>query len=136
MFILYKSLLKRMIGYPKNLLNSIRNLISQRSKSLCTSTDQVILEKINRVGCITLNRPKQMNTLTIEMFKSIHPKIIEWGNDGNVSMILIRGAGKDTFSAGGDIKSIQNFASGNMQNSASDYFKAGNYYYYNYDYYK
>jgi enoyl-CoA hydratase/carnithine racemase len=112
-----------MLLYKQNVTNSMRYWIVLRSKSLCTSTE-VILEKINRVGCITLNRPKQMNTLTIDTFKSIHPKIIEWENDQNILMILIRGVG-NAFCAGADVKSIRNFAVGDDKNAPLNFFKAG-----------
>jgi hypothetical protein len=35
--------------------------------SSISSTDEVLIKKVNNVGCITLNRPKQLNALTLTM---------------------------------------------------------------------
>ena len=37
--------------------------------------DEVIMEKINNKGVITLNRPKALNALNLSMIRTIYPKL-------------------------------------------------------------
>ncbi|HYC03257.1 MAG TPA: enoyl-CoA hydratase/isomerase family protein [Azospirillaceae bacterium] len=58
------------------------------------------------IGLITLNRPKALNALTLEMIRHIHPKLDQWAVDPGVKVVVIRGAGDRAFCAGGDIRAI------------------------------
>ncbi len=90
---------------------------------MSTSNNEVLLQKINKTGCITLNRPKQLNALNLSMVNSILPKLREWENDDSISMILIRGTGGTAFCAGGDIKTIRENVVKGDERAALDFFK-------------
>ena len=47
----------------------LTKLLTRMSSSSSISTDEVLFKKMNHVGCITLNRPKQLNALTLTMVK-------------------------------------------------------------------
>ncbi len=68
----------------------------------------VITEVRNRVGCITLNRPKALNALSLGMIRDITAILLEWREDPQVLAVAIRGVGKEgpfgAFCAGGDIR--------------------------------
>ncbi len=71
-------------------------------------TSYVTLERRGRVGCITLNRPKALNALSLEMIREITSALLAWREDGQVLAVAVRGTGKEgpfgSFCAGGDIR--------------------------------
>ncbi|MEM6413843.1 MAG: enoyl-CoA hydratase/isomerase family protein [Pseudomonadota bacterium] len=68
--------------------------------------DQILFERVGDWGIITLNRPKVLNALTIEMVSKFREKLIEWRDDSNVRGVLTKGAGDRAFCAGGDIRFV------------------------------
>lgn len=71
-----------------------------------SSAEDVILEKFGTKGVITLNRPKALNALNLSMIKKIYPKLKEWEEDPEMTMIIIKATGGKAFCAGGDILAI------------------------------
>jgi len=70
------------------------------------SDDDVLFEKVNGAGIITLNRPKALNALNLSMVNKIYPQIGEWEKDPSTTMIIMKGAGEKSFCAGGDIVDV------------------------------
>lgn len=72
------------------------------------SETHVIAEVLGRVGCITLNRPKALNALSLDMIRSITQALEAWREDDQVQAVAIRGVNKEgpfgSFCAGGDIR--------------------------------
>jgi len=68
----------------------------------------VIVETAGRVGLITLNRPKALNALSLEMIRALTATLLAWRDDPAVLAVAIRGMGKEgvfgAFCAGGDIR--------------------------------
>jgi enoyl-CoA hydratase len=68
----------------------------------------VIAELRGRVGCITLNRPKALNALSLDMIRSLTAALRRWADDPMVLAVVVRGTGKEgpfgAFCAGGDIR--------------------------------
>uniref|UniRef100_X1ZFR5 3-hydroxyisobutyryl-CoA hydrolase, mitochondrial n=1 Tax=Capitella teleta TaxID=283909 RepID=X1ZFR5_CAPTE len=71
-----------------------------------TAEDEVLMNKVGSKGVITLNRPKALNALNLNMIRLMYPQIKEWEADPHTSMILIKGAGDKAFCAGGDIRGV------------------------------
>jgi enoyl-CoA hydratase len=71
-----------------------------------TLTGEVVLETRGPLGLITLNRPKALNALTLDMIHRMHPQLDDWAADPAVRAVVIRGAGDRAFCAGGDVLSI------------------------------
>jgi len=67
---------------------------------------EVLLEIKNKVGVITLNRPKALNALNLNMIRQIYPVLQKWDVDPGVSLVLIKGTGDRAFCAGGDVRAI------------------------------
>jgi len=67
---------------------------------------EILLERRDGLGVVTLNRPKALNTLTLGMYRTLEPKLVEWGRDPSVRAIVVRGAGDRAFCAGGDVRAI------------------------------
>ncbi len=72
--------------------------------------DDIIIEELigknGAVGRIILNRPTALNALSENMCNIIHINLEKWGNDPNVKLVIIKGAGEKAFCAGGDIRQI------------------------------
>ncbi len=85
-----------------------------------TPETHVITEVRGRVGCITLNRPKALNALSLGMIRDITAALTDWRDDNHVLAVAIRGTGKEgpfgAFCAGGDIRFFHQAAlSGNPE---------------------
>lgn len=85
-----------------NLLKSYPALKSIQRFVGSETSNEVNFNKINKIGVITLNRPKQLNALTVNMTTTIRTKLIEFEQDQQVKAVVIRGDSR-SFSAGGDI---------------------------------
>jgi enoyl-CoA hydratase/carnithine racemase len=58
----------------------------------------------NRIGFINLNRPKALNSLSLDMIRSIMQTLLLWKDDANVHAVVIQSANEKGFCAGGDIR--------------------------------
>lgn len=68
------------------------------------------------VGMLTLNRPKALNALNLEMIRTLTPLLHEWNTRNvGVEMVLIKGEGDKAFCAGGDIRAITEVPGGEVQ---------------------
>lgn len=76
------------------------------------SDPDVILDVRDRLGVITLNRPRAINALTHDMVSTIHAALRDWEHDDRVQAVAIVGAGERGLCAGGDIVSIYHDAKG------------------------
>ncbi|AOW13638.1 3-hydroxyisobutyryl-CoA hydrolase [Hydrogenophaga crassostreae] len=76
--------------------------------TLSTTESFVLTEVRGRVGCITLNRPKALNALSLDMVRGLTTALIQWRDDAHVLAVVVRGVNKDgpfgSFCAGGDIR--------------------------------
>ena len=68
----------------------------------------VITEVRGRIGCITLNRPKALNALSLGMIREITAALLDWRDNPQMIAVAVRGMGRDgpfgSFCAGGDIR--------------------------------
>lgn len=58
------------------------------------------------LGVVTLNVPKTLNSLTLEMIRIMDAQLRLWADDARVVGILLRGSGERAFCAGGDIQAL------------------------------
>jgi 2-(1,2-epoxy-1,2-dihydrophenyl)acetyl-CoA isomerase len=56
-----------------------------------------------RVGRITLNRPAAMNAYTWAMTQELYRAVADYRDDDDLRVLILRGAGRRAFCAGGDI---------------------------------
>ena len=66
---------------------------------------EIKFEVKNSTGIITLNRPKALNALNLNMAIQFSDKLKEWESDNTIERVLLLGEGKH-FCAGGDVKSV------------------------------
>jgi enoyl-CoA hydratase/carnithine racemase len=71
---------------------------------------EILYEKKNGVVWITLNRPKKLNSVTVNMFKELQMAHEEAAQDPEVCAVVSTGAGEKAFCVGGDIDEFINAA--------------------------
>jgi enoyl-CoA hydratase/carnithine racemase len=75
-------------------------------KSDIQQEPEVGFEIVNRVGIVTLNRPRALNALSHEMIVRLTQVFEFCRNEDAVAAIVLRGAGEKAFCAGGDVRAI------------------------------
>ncbi len=60
----------------------------------------------HQLGIMTLNRPKSLNALSVEMCQLLSKQLEQWQTDSQIVAIVLRGAGEKAFCAGGDIRKL------------------------------
>lgn len=60
------------------------------------------------VGVATLNAPKALNALSLEMIDLLYPQLLEWQDNDKVVAVWLQGSGDKAFCAGGDIVQLYN----------------------------
>jgi enoyl-CoA hydratase len=65
--------------------------------------EHLLVEKTEGVAILTMNRPEQLNALNYRLSTELHDAVTRASEDDEVACIVITGAGKRAFSAGGDI---------------------------------
>lgn len=66
------------------------------------SFETILVEKKDRIGTITLNRPEKFNTFSAELARELNAGLRQLDDDEDVSVVVVKGAGR-TFSAGIDL---------------------------------
>ncbi|AWK87140.1 enoyl-CoA hydratase/isomerase family protein [Azospirillum thermophilum] len=67
---------------------------------------EILFERRGAIGLVTLNRPKALNALTLNMIRLFDPQLRAWNADPDVKAVVIQGAGEKAFCAGGDVVSL------------------------------
>ena len=68
----------------------------------------VLAERRGHLGILTLNRPRALNALSLEMIRAVTTQLLAWRDDPQIGAVLLRGANREgkapAFCAGGDIR--------------------------------
>ncbi len=73
------------------------------------SYDLILVERRERVGLVTLNRPKQLNALNPQLMQELAKALYEFDADDAVGCIVITGSEK-AFAAGADIGVMKDYS--------------------------
>jgi len=76
----------------------------------------ILIETVERVNWITINRPESLNSLNPEVLTEIGIAIEQADQDPEVAVIVLTGAGR-AFCAGVDLKSLQGLEGGDVGDS-------------------
>ena len=68
--------------------------------------DDILFERLGALAVVTLNRPRALNALTLDMIDRFEPQLAAWTEDAEVAAVLVRGSGERAFCAGGDVRAI------------------------------
>ncbi|MES3024560.1 MAG: enoyl-CoA hydratase/isomerase family protein [Pseudomonadota bacterium] len=64
----------------------------------------VLSSTAHRTGFIILDRPKALNSLSLEMVRALTEKLRAWRDDPEIDAVVIRSSSEKAFCAGGDIR--------------------------------
>jgi enoyl-CoA hydratase/carnithine racemase len=67
-------------------------------------TDHVQTRVANGTGIITLDRPKALNSLSLEMVRALTETLLAWRDDAGVDAVVITSSSEKALCAGGDIR--------------------------------
>lgn len=73
----------------------------------------------NKTGFITLDRPKALNSLSLDMIRAITTALQAWRKDDNVLAVVVRGSSDRAFCAGGDIRFFYDAGRSTPQNGSA-----------------
>src|SRR3546814_8581258 len=58
------------------------------------------------LGVVTLNRPKALNAVTLDMVHGLDEQLRQWADADEVLAVMIRSTSARAFAAGGDIRRL------------------------------
>ena len=73
-------------------------------------TENVLIRREGAAGCLSLNRPKAIHALTLDMVHAMTEALLGWRDDPEVKVVIIDHAEGRGFCAGGDIAFLRNSA--------------------------
>ena len=66
-----------------------RTCVSSRKSSVAAEAS-VLVRETDGVGFITLNRPKALNALSLDMIRLMTPQLKHWKEEGKVKAVVVR----------------------------------------------
>ena len=86
-------------------------------------TDQHVLAEVrNGTGHLVLNRPRQLNALTAQMYHDLKAALDAWKDDDAVRHVLVTSASDRAWCAGGDIRQVRDAVRGGQVGAATQVF--------------
>ena len=71
-----------------------------------STSDAVLFEKKNNIAYVTINRPEALNALNSSVNEGLYNAWLEIKNDPEILVAILTGAGGKAFSAGADLKQV------------------------------
>jgi enoyl-CoA hydratase len=84
--------------------------------------ETILVTRDDRVGTITLNRPKALNALNSQVMNEVVSAAAEFDSDPGIGAIIVTGSGEKAFAAGADIKEMADLSFADV--FSSDFFAA------------
>jgi enoyl-CoA hydratase/carnithine racemase len=72
-------------------------------------SDNILVSRDGFVGTITINRPEKLNAMTPEMAGALVAAVTEFNADDWIRCVILTGAGERAFSAGSDIRTLDDY---------------------------
>lgn len=111
-----------LINHTKHSLRLVQ-FANLRMSSSSASSNEIVFEKVNNVGTILLNRPKQLNALNLTMVKEMHKSLDAIEKDNDIKAVVVKGAGEVAFCAGGDVKTVRQDCLDNKEDLSLEFFR-------------
>ena len=73
---------------------------------------EILFDRRGAAGLVTLNRPKALNAVTLNMVRLMTAQLRDWAADPAVTRVVVSAAGGKAFSAGGDIRARREMLAG------------------------
>lgn len=87
-------------------------------------TEPSVLTRVEgAVGRLTLNRPRAINALDVEMLTLLTGALDAWADDPAIDVVLIDGAGERGLCAGGDVRALHGQIAGGRIDETAEFFR-------------
>lgn len=97
-------------------------LVTDLAETAAEST--VLVSTSGGLGHLTLNRPRAINALNLEMVEQLHAALDAWEHDTEVDVVLLDGAGERGLCAGGDVRGLAEQVTSGRADDAAVFFRA------------
>lgn len=88
-------------------------------------SEQTVLARTDGgLGRLTLNRPRAINALSLDMIDLLRDALDAWQNDSEVDVVLLDGAGERGLCAGGDVRGLAEQIAGGRAEETAQFFRA------------
>lgn len=87
------------------------------------SEPPVLVSASGGLGRLTLNRPRAINALNLDMVRRLHETLDRWEDDTEVDAVLLDGAGERGLCAGGDVRGLAEQVTGGRIDDAALFFR-------------
>src|SRR6516162_2013083 len=71
-------------------------------------TDKMLSRKEGHVGYVIFNNPERRNAVSLEMWEATAGILADFGNDNDIRVVVLMGAGDKAFVSGADISKFEN----------------------------
>ena len=88
-----------------------------------SENDSVLVGGRGGLGHLTLNRPRAINALDLDMIRAMHLTLDRWERDTDVDVVLLDGAGERGFCAGGDVRALHEMVTGGRVDEVHAFFR-------------
>jgi enoyl-CoA hydratase/carnithine racemase len=86
--------------------------------------DDLMFHQDGAIATITLNRPNKLNTVTPEMGRALFDIAARINDDDAIRVVILTGVGERAFSAGSDVKVLDEYGSNWQLRNRKDYCRA------------
>ena len=80
-------------------------------------------ERCGKVGLITLNRPRALNALTLDMVEAMHVTLDDFEADERITVVVLRSGLPGVFCAGGDVRHVRELSLAGRHGEAMRFFE-------------
>lgn len=84
----------------------------------------VLVRTEGSLGRLTLNRPKAINALDLDMIRQLSGALDAWRDDTDIDIVLIDGAGERGLCAGGDVRALYDQITAGHPERTGEFFRA------------
>lgn len=92
--------------------------------TLLSLPDELLFSQEGAIATITLNRPEKLNTMTPAMGKALVELVHHINNEQSIRALILTGTGARAFSAGSDVKVLDEYGSNWQLRNRVDYARA------------
>lgn len=83
----------------------------------------VLVRSSGGLGRLTLNRPRAINALDLDMIHLLHAALDAWEHDSEVDIVVLDGAGERGLCAGGDVRGLAERVNGGQAEESAVFFR-------------
>lgn len=87
------------------------------------SGQDIAFERRGTAGIVTLQRPRALNALTLDMVRRLDAMLDRWQDDREIGCVVIRSADARSFCAGGDIRALYDLGMAGRQEEALGFWR-------------